>query len=350
MQPRFIEKEAKMTKRIVLIIGALLLAVLPSQAQDDPENLIEYGDVLRAEIAADGGINVWEFEAQAGDVVLIDVQSDDFDPVVELFQDGELLAEDDDSGYMSDARLEGDPLPADGRYQVFVKSAFASDGGEYLLQLSGGQAVDERDTLPLNESIVATIPDGGVDEWPLMVEADSIFYLAVRSNRQDLLLTINDADGEVAQDDDSGGDLNPLLRDVNLAAGEYTVVVESAVNVDVSGSAYVIEAFTTAVDAPIVGSGLYRGVAVSDDAMPTWVISAGSGDTVQVVLRSEFFDPVLTVIAPDGSEFATDDDSAAAFQGALLDLTFDTAGDYQLRIERFGEGSGPYELIVIDGE
>ena len=75
-------------------------------------------------------VGVWGFEGVAGAVVSVTVSSDAFDPVVELLSPaGEQVADDDDSGPGTDARLLA-TLPETGTYVVGV-TAFDDKPGPY---------------------------------------------------------------------------------------------------------------------------------------------------------------------------------------------------------------------------
>lgn len=332
---------------LAVLIGGLIWGA--TAAAQDTSNRIEYGAFVAGAIADNGGINVWEFEATAGDVVWIDLQSDDFDPVVEVFFEDELVFEDDDSGYYSNAYLVTEPLVSDGVYQIFVKSAFDSDGGEYFLWLDGAAVTAIEDGLLFNAMSPAVMSDENVDVWPLTLEDDAQLYVSVLSPRQDLLATIATIDGQViAQDDDSGGDLNPLLTDVVLAAGAYRLVIEPATSGDASGSFYMVGVFTGADGDPIGADSVERGVLLAGDEAARWTFTATGGEAISILARSEFFDTVLTVIDPSGAVLASDDDSAADFQAALLAVVFDEPGDYEIVVSSFGTTSGgPYELRVL---
>lgn len=335
--------------KIVLVMVLGMLAWGSSVMAQTESNRIAYGSFVAGEIADNGGINVWEFEGMAGDVVMIDLQSDTFDPVLELFFEDELIYSDDDSGYYSNAYLITEPLEADGIYQVFVKSAFASDGGDYYLWLDGGQPSSVDSGLVPNTTTLAVMSEENVDTWPLVLDADATLYLSVISPRQDLLVTVTTADGEpIAQDDDSGGSLNPLLPDLELPAGAYRVVVEPATSSDASGSLYLVGIFTSANVDSVAANTITRGVLVSGGDTPTWTFEADGGEAISILARSEFFDTVLTVIDPSGTVIATDDDSATDFQAAYLELTLDEAGTYQIVVSSFADDStGSYELRVL---
>src|SRR5690606_32335106 len=80
---------------------------------------------------------VWAFFGVGGEVVTVDMESDDFDPLVDLYIDRngeyELLASDDDGGdYPLASRLIYQ-LPEDGLYYVVAKGFPGSEGAYDLM-------------------------------------------------------------------------------------------------------------------------------------------------------------------------------------------------------------------------
>lgn len=91
-----------------------------------PESILETeGTIVPAEA-------VYTFEGQAGQVVTITLESDDFDPVLFLqTATGEEIAFNDDYGGTLNSRIVAE-LPADGTYRVVARS-YAGNGGDFNL-------------------------------------------------------------------------------------------------------------------------------------------------------------------------------------------------------------------------
>lgn len=102
-----------------------------------PAGTIEIGDTIEGTLPP-GTEQIYTFMGNAGDEVTIELDSDDLtmDPYVELRSpDGDLLAEDDDSGGGLNARIDDFDLPEDGEYQIVVRTSLGAGGGEYTLTL-----------------------------------------------------------------------------------------------------------------------------------------------------------------------------------------------------------------------
>ena len=84
----------KQLPRLLLIALLIISSMTVSSvlAQDS----VECGDVIEAELDGDP----MSFEVSVDDEVLLSIslQSDDFDTLIEVYEDGELIASDDDGG------------------------------------------------------------------------------------------------------------------------------------------------------------------------------------------------------------------------------------------------------------
>ena len=83
----------KQTVRILFLLLLVFGLATTAFAQEE----IGVGDTVEDE--ADGDVVEYEIELEEGDVILIDLQSDDFDTIVRVLdEDGDELDMDDDGG------------------------------------------------------------------------------------------------------------------------------------------------------------------------------------------------------------------------------------------------------------
>lgn len=114
----------------------------------------------------DTQIAQYSFEASAGDVVTIDLTSADFDPFVRLLDaNGNVIAEDDDGGGSSQARITEFVIPADGEYTIEVDAFRGFNGtdrvfGDYTvtLALEEGAGVPALSATPAAPTPLPTLP------------------------------------------------------------------------------------------------------------------------------------------------------------------------------------------------
>lgn len=76
----------------------------------------------------------YTFSGSAGQVVQIDLQSDEFDTFIDLYRGAPWLAQDDDGGDGLDAHLVY-TLPESGTYTICARSRYANRTGSYTLSL-----------------------------------------------------------------------------------------------------------------------------------------------------------------------------------------------------------------------
>jgi hypothetical protein len=69
------------------------------------------------------------------------------------------------------------------------------------------------------------------------------------------------------------------------------------------------------------------------------------GDNLAVDLSSENFDSIITLLAPDGSTLAENDDGPDGSSNSLLFTRIVETGNYVIRVRSFGEtGVGAFKL------
>ena len=94
---------------------------------------------------------------------------------------------------------------------------------------------------------------------------------------------------------------------------------------------------------------------LSDKDIPTgqggfardYTVKLNKGDNLAVDLSSDSFDCIVTLLGPDGSTLAENDDGPDGTSNSLLFTRITKAGKYIVRVHSFGEtGVGPFKLKV----
>ncbi len=97
------------------------------------------------------------------------------------------------------------------------------------------------------------------------------------------------------------------------------------------------------------------GDSLSDKDIPTgqggfardYTVKLEKGDNLAVDLSSENFDSIITLLAPDGSTLAENDDGPDGSSNSLLFTRIVETGTYVIRVRSFGEtGVGAFKLKV----
>lgn len=198
---------------------------------------LEAGDNRRDE---GGYSDAWEFEGRAGQHVLVEMTSRDFDAYLELYDPrGNLIASDDDGGEGTGSFISI-ALPNSGRYRLQARSFGASDMvGFYELMLElaepaapAGRVMEIREgrtyvgRLEPGDSLAG---DGSLaDVYIYRPSRDGRITIDMRSSEFDTYLILTDALGNrLATDDDGGTGTNSLLSAPVRAGTAYRILANS---------------------------------------------------------------------------------------------------------------------------
>lgn len=194
--------------------------------------------------------NLYAFEGQAGQRVVIEMTSSEVDAYLILLDpNGQDLAQDDDSGGRTDARLTT-TLPENGTYTVLANSYAPGEAGRYSIRLSSSQnaaANTPRSTTPnpgsnpssgdyiLQEQ--GTLASGGpvlqdgslYEEYRFEGESGQSITITLESPDFDTYLMLIAPNGDVLQynDDISDSDRNSQIAIVLPESGTYRVIANS---------------------------------------------------------------------------------------------------------------------------
>lgn len=106
--------------------------------------------------------------------------------------------------------------------------------------------------------------------------------------------------------------------------------------ISLNGSAEISDKLT-AKDIPTGAGGFAR----------DYIIKLNKGDNLAIDLSSDNFDTIITLLAPNGSTVAENDDGPDGTSNSLLFTRITETGNYIIRVRSFGEtGVGNYKLKV----
>jgi len=314
---------------------------------------LSYGEVVTGDLQNPDG-DGWTFTGEAGDVVTIALDSDDFDAYVELFDpDENLVASDDDGGGSLNSLIRNFELPADGTYTINARSFSSSESGTYTLSLSTGEVAElppasKAGPISYGETVTGDLQVDDGDRWTFTGSAGDVVTIALDSNDFDAYLELLDADGNIiASDDDSGGDLNARISGFALPAdGEYSINARGWSSSE--RGLYTLELSTGAPTASEAGSISY-GETVSGDLQvddgDAWTFTGSAGDVVTIALESDDFDTYLELFGPDGALLVSDDDSGGNLNSLIDGFTLPASGEYSIAARGFSPTArGVYTL------
>lgn len=186
-----------------------------------------------------------KFAVNAGALYAIDVRSrstrggkNDFDPFIRLFDSHKrLLAEDDDSGEGTNARMLY-LAPRSEEWTIEVANFFPDEVGEYECTIQGQHILSPptskervyQGLLRKSDRIDRVRAGCRVHEIHLWLDAGKKYVIDLKSKDFDPFLRLEDLDRkELAFDDDSGGDLNARLTYSPSRTGTYLLLATTYV-------------------------------------------------------------------------------------------------------------------------
>lgn len=368
--------------------------------QLDSRGLLAVGQSIAATLAdpvppLDGRHpEAWEIQVDSGQQVQIEVMSDEFDPYLYVVGPGMAFAlTDDDGGSGRDARLCFD-APDSNTYRIvaaaldgeagdpFLVSAREGCGGTSarpdLLNIRGGLAVGQSITATLSDTDLLVDPVRGVAVteagrlvvdgpravgWEIRVERGREVQIDMTSDAFDPLLNVvGPGMASLAGDDDGG-----VLTDAHLCftapeEGSYTVVAAAR---SAGVGAYSLSARGGCDGIParlrplmVRGSlavGRSTAATLTDDDLQVslghfaagWEIQAERGQTVQIDMMSDAFDPFFYMVGPGMPSLYSED----AGGDASLCVRAPDSGGYRIVAAADGEARtlGDYWLSARDG-
>lgn len=197
--------------------------VLVERAEVRPPGQIDIGQTVVSTL--DGRATGWLFEGQAGDLVRIEMQSDRFDPMLELrAPDASLIAIDHDAGPGLDALLVS-PLPIDGDYTIITRNPANDAVGDFTLSV---QPFSRERIVEFGQTRTGSLPDDGYGVYVFEGYAGQHITVSAQAAGFDAVIEVRAPDGTLATGDSAGAGQAEVLPDYELPlGGVYTLIVRS---------------------------------------------------------------------------------------------------------------------------
>lgn len=314
--------------------------------------------------------DLYRMDLRAGERVVVNMESDDFDTYLRLGQtrDGVFtqLADNDDARDSLNSRILFS-APTAGQYLVRA-TAFDSDAaGRYTITVEEAPALPAMAVLGVGDTISGELTAANTDlrdeglavYYTFQAEADRSYEITLISDDFDAYLEVLDQNESVlATDDDGGGDLDARLVFLPEAAGTYIIGASS-----IGSGTGDFELSLTGIAPPPPPASLnpgdeIEGELTDDDAAEgsqrrydAYRIELAEGQRVQFTARSVDFDSVLDIgeAVRKFEVMESDDDGLGDGLNARLSFTAPSSGIYEVRVRGFHEDSrGGYELAATD--
>ncbi|MBZ0279105.1 MAG: pre-peptidase C-terminal domain-containing protein [Anaerolineae bacterium] len=355
-----------MVKPKIIFFALLMLLSIPLTAVHAQDvTPLSYGDSLTGRITDSDEGNLYSFEGQEGDTVIISAFSNDIDVYIRLGNSqGEILEEHDDiSSDNLNAEIEYE-LPDDGMYIIAV---LGYSEGRYTLSLEseggsqppsqGGTNVSDEGGLSYGDAVNGEAIDM---ETPVVFtfvgSAGDTVAISVSSDDVDTYIVLADSDGNsLAENDDISQDnLNSYVEAVLPANGEYLIGV----------FAYDSGPFTLELTLgggsgptqPVTDSGqggeVLTGTITGDEYFARFPLdNVQQGQTVTIDARRTSGDLDLYIGLLLGDEVvAENDDRDPSNTDSYLEYPQAEAGDYTVIVTRYGyeegETEGDFEVEI----
>ena len=256
---------------------------------------------------------------------------------------------------------------ADGAIQLELVTTAGDKAGDYTVTVirdSGNQpsailtatTVAVADTGPSLVAGVADVIDSALVDGSASVgiaaQADQFLLITVNSDDFDPAATLHDPYGfPITYSDDSRRRNAASIGPLKISeSGQYTLEVFPSP--DLAGRRIIEGEFAVTVQAVSVAPVSYNSeiefTAQRRHAGPLLRIAGRTGDSLTISIDSGGeLDTLMQVIAPDGYEFAFDDDCGYGFDAEFSNLIFDRTANYVLTVSTFtGNGSGSGTLAL----
>jgi len=346
------------------------------------EGRISIGEEVRSALSSsdatrDNGapLEVWDFRGRAGDVITIDLISDDFDAYLLLVGPGfDDPLTNDDGGDGLNSQITA-TLLENAEYKIVATALSSGATGGYSLYVSEGsmsaypggsaqnaaQFADNADYISIGETVSSVLAsndpivrdDRRGQGWILNGIPGETVVIDLESDEFDTYLFVTGPGIADYDTDDDGGNGSDSQLTLNFtSSGEY-LIIASAFSSSGSG------AYTLTVTPQETGSvqeieigEIRSGVLASNSPNmhdgrigQRWEFYGEAGQTVSITMRSEEFDTYLYLSGPGLSERLEDDDGAGSLD-SRIDFTVPQSGIFNITASALS-GDGGYTLEVL---
>jgi hypothetical protein len=190
--------------------------------------VIEIGGAVEGELTEDEPTALYFVDAEAGQLLVIAVESDDFDTQLSLDPvSGQDVSQEHNDDYGEGTNSQIGPLlvAESGRYVISVSSYFEDEGGSFALTVSEAEPI----VLEIGEAARGELTmDASEQYYSFEAEEEQTVTIAAEAlGDADLYFTVYDSAGEWLDYADDTDDLNPSLEFEAPESGTYLIQLSS---------------------------------------------------------------------------------------------------------------------------
>ncbi|HZG47591.1 MAG TPA: hypothetical protein VEZ41_15190, partial [Allosphingosinicella sp.] len=277
---------------------------------------------------------------------VIDMLSDDFDPVLKLEGEGVSISNDDSDGGRN-PRIATMLQP--GRYTLTADGFESEVNGMYQLRVAARElpagGLSSGGPIQLGKEATG-LYQGTPQRFRFSLPARRLVRIDMRSSEIDSKLTLR-GNGVEADDDDGGDRFNARIATL-LEAGNYDIEAGTA-----SEGAGVFTLLVAATEAPAnAGGGALTIGRITDATLLSgmkdrYTVSVRSPGGYTIDMRAEGLDSHLRLLR-GGEEIASDDDGGEGYN-ARIQRRLET-GDYVIEATSVNDDVGSYRIAISRGE
>lgn len=311
---------------------------------------LQYGDRVEARLEGDPSIQQWQFEGEAGETIVITMESTDFNPAILLYGPSSDLLADIDTFEDDEIRVGPLPLNETGIYTIVAQryeSLLSFDdtfrGGDYTLYVGRADIVP-RPPLEYGQREVGELLPGLSDRWVFEGNAGDQVRIFTTSDDVNVSVRLLDVFDKTLDAGEGVEDGDWLVGPVTLPqTGTYAIVVNN--RTDFSGKYLIgIEQVPPEVQNIII-YGEAQDVMLTD-GRDTWVFEADAGDIVTITMSSDDFDAFLLLQDLENS-YLTSNDDFDGLNAQIGPILLTQTGTYTIVVSSAGNaGQGAYTLAV----
>lgn len=311
--------------------------------------------------------DVYRVQGQAGQTLIADLTSDDFDPyLIVIDPDGEQSDNDDYEGDITRS-LVSQPLSQSGEYRVVVTSYATGESGDYDLLISTGSAGSsgagsrtEQGTLSAGDSELNS--GEYLDEYTFEGAPGERVRVELESSDFDTYVMVLGPNDFREENDDADGSTSLSRVEAELTElGTYRVIVTSYQPGETGNYSVSIETGASTVAATgqrdvesLEFGRTASGVLESGDGQleageyrDVWVFNGTAGQVVTVEMESQGFDSYVGLAGPDGEMLDENDDADGRTDLSRVSIQLRETGRYRVMATSYGPGeTGSYSLTL----
>ncbi|MEZ6235215.1 MAG: pre-peptidase C-terminal domain-containing protein [Phycisphaerales bacterium] len=321
---------------------------------------VERGSLRRGDRELNTGeyYDEYEIRVEAGQRLIVNLESDDFDTYVIVFSPDDEQFENDDAegGDSTNSSIEVD-ADATGTYRVLVTSYEAGETGRYTLEMELGEGAGEQVVL-LEESGTLRRGDRQLesgeysDSYVFEGEEGQVVTIRLESDAFDTYLILKHPDGEQTENDDHNGSTSISQVRVTLPEdGEYEILVTSYEAGETGDYDLIVTAEADGGGPATLNERgeLRRGDEQlrTEEYVDVYEFRAQAGQRIRASVTSDDFDTYLIIVDPNEDQTENDDAEGASTTDSAIDMVAEVSGTYEVWVTSYEPGeTGRYTVRV----